>query len=201
MVFTYLHDNAKAGSGGYVKENCNLNFAVQVPLRYTQSNQTGKMYAILHISKMVNKGVDLFIETDSMYVISSLTERLFTNEDQGYTRVSNRALIQETANALRSRLGATSFKWVKGHAGHIKNKNADKLAAEGAALTATDTLESKTAQWDASINLSTLTQKLAYATSRERKMDTYQERSQTEELMNQTTNAFEDVFGREISNT
>ena len=126
-------EDAQAGSGIWYGENDPRNTAIRVPGK-VQSNQTGELYAILHVAKMTPKEAPIMIKSDSQYVIKGLTKNLTPWEDKGWIGTSNSELFKVTAAWLRSRNSTTSFKWVKGHDGEIGNEEADKLAAEGALL-------------------------------------------------------------------
>ncbi|KAG1844908.1 hypothetical protein C8R48DRAFT_617733, partial [Suillus tomentosus] len=108
-------------------------------------------------------------KTDSRYAINCLTKHLPTWEDNGWIGTANSEFIKATVYHLRRRSAQTSFEWIKGHNGLHGNKQADRLAKEGANKPLADEL-------DLSIpdnfnlqgeKLSKITQALAYKCIRE----------------------------------
>jgi len=89
-------EDAQAGSGIWYGENDPRNKALKVPGK-AQSNQTGELYAVLHVARTTPKEIPLLIKSDSEYVIEGLTKNLSRWEDKGWIGVSNNALFKATA--------------------------------------------------------------------------------------------------------
>jgi len=68
-------EDAQAGSGIWYGENNPRNKALKVPGK-AQSNQTGELYAVLHVARTTPKEIPLLIKSDSEYVIEGLTKNL-----------------------------------------------------------------------------------------------------------------------------
>jgi len=80
----------------------------------------------------------LLIETDSVYVINSLTKWIVGWKRNGWTNskrepVANRPAIEAIDAALRGR--DVEWRHVKGHAGHVLNEVCDLRAGQAAAAT------------------------------------------------------------------
>lgn len=107
------------------------------------------------------------------YHCSSLSSPVPTKtwEDQGWIGVQNAPFFQRAAYLLRRRTATTTFQWVKGHDGVEGNEQCDRLAKEGAAKPAPDTLDLKIPNTFnvQGAKLATLTQAKAYRGILERK--------------------------------
>ncbi|TFK78690.1 hypothetical protein K466DRAFT_613042, partial [Polyporus arcularius HHB13444] len=140
-------------------------------------------------------------ETDSMTTMNSLTRWKKQHEDSGYIFQKNAVLTRATIAQLRRRKVHTLFRWVKGHSGHHRNEEADKLAAIGAAkpvgdpidLTIPPTLRVSGAK------LSVMTQKMAYRAIRNLKDKHVDERPRTEANLNRITSGIQGAFGIQLS--
>jgi ribonuclease HI/exonuclease III len=174
-------DNARAGAGGYVEHNHELNFAVRVPAKFEQSNQTGELMAIKEACERLHTNTNAFIESDSRYAIESLTLLRERHEDDGYISIANKELIQETVKVIKSRQGLTAFLWVKGHSGHERNEGADEQANIGANRDPDEDNEQidDQSERDIGAKLSKMTQKVAYQGIREAKLRKYKPRPRT----------------------
>jgi ribonuclease HI len=80
----------------------------------------------------------LLIESDSVYVINSVTKWIVGWKRNGWTNskrepVANRAAIEAIDGALRGR--DVEWRYVKGHAGHVLNEVCDLRAGLAAAAT------------------------------------------------------------------
>jgi len=68
--------------------------------------------------------------SDSQYLVKGITEWVYNWEQRGWRRkggeVQNLALWKTLLSL--SRLGNIRWRWVRGHAGHVKNEYADHLA-------------------------------------------------------------------------
>ncbi|THU86901.1 hypothetical protein K435DRAFT_682707, partial [Dendrothele bispora CBS 962.96] len=148
----------------YIELNHSLNRSIKLPLYIAQSNQTGELVAAKMIANIAPPELELDIETDSKYVITVLNNSRKKNEDEGYITTAGKELVQSTVASFRQRRAMTCFGWVKGHAGHERNEEVDKLAKIGLTqhrahyinLTVPPSLCSTGAK------LNTITQSLAY---------------------------------------
>ena len=123
--------NAKAGSGAWYGENDPCNLSVRVAHK-EQSNQTGELVVVLMVVKNHPPNEDLHIISDSKYVIDGITKHAKKWEERGWIDVQHKDLFKCVIAWMRSRKGRTTMEWVKGHNGTRGNKEADRLAGEGA---------------------------------------------------------------------
>jgi exonuclease III/ribonuclease HI len=194
-------DCARAGAGVFVGTDSEYNRAIKVPQSVPQTNQTGELLAVAEVGKSLPKSADIFIEIDSTYAKNAATTLRQKMEDNGYIGTANREVIEHMIANLRSRTGATLFKWVKGHTGVHRNEGADHMAAMGA----------NQAEGEAKLpitppplrltgaRLSKLTQKLAYRAIRERKMRKYNARTRTISNLERVQLEIEDDFDRHVT--
>ncbi|MFT4295343.1 MAG: ribonuclease HI family protein [Micropruina sp.] len=96
------------------------------------TNNMGELTAVLDLLRQT-AGVDddLLVYCDSMYVINSLTKWMPNWKRKGWRKgdgkpVLNVEIMKELDAALAGR--RVRFEWVKGHAGHPLNEEADRLA-------------------------------------------------------------------------
>ncbi|KAG1728984.1 ribonuclease H-like protein [Suillus paluster] len=156
-------ENAKCGGGIWVGEDHPLNRAIRIP-GPDQSNQAGKLAAILVALQSVDPLTPLTIITDSQYVINGLTTHLKEWEDQGWIGITNSKLFQAMAYHLRRRSASTTFQWIKGHNGNHSNEGADQLANARTQKNDPDTINmSVPLEFDLQgAKLMSMTQQLAY---------------------------------------
>jgi ribonuclease HI len=164
-------EEARAGSGVWYGPEHVDNVSLRIPGE-NQSNQVAELIAVLYVLNKAAPFATLHINSDSRYVVDGLTKNLPTWEKRGWIGVTNKDLFKAIASHLRQRGAVTFLKWVKGHATSLGNKEADKLALEGAQKTTFDIV-------DLSINkkfnltgaqLSCMSQALAYTGIRELKV-------------------------------
>jgi ribonuclease HI len=172
------------------------NFAITVPKIYAQTNQTGEIMAIAEACKNIDPSNNLYIETDSKYAIQALITNQEKQDECGYIGGANWEIIQMTRARMQKRSGAIAMKWVKGHAGHDRNKGADQQAASGAQKTLQQRPNviriTKLPKYGA--RLETLTQSRAYHGIHEEKMRHYKCREQAVDMINKAQNEIEDLF-------
>jgi ribonuclease HI len=156
--------NATCGSGIWVSEDNPVNKVIRVP-GDKQSNQIGELAAVLVTLQTINPITPIKIITDSKYVIQGITTHLKTWEDTGWIGIDNAEMFKAIAYQLRRRPSPTTFKWIKGHQGHIGNEKADRLALTGALRSDPDNINTYVPRnFDIQgAKLSEITQKLAYA--------------------------------------
>jgi len=131
-------ENAAAGSGIFFDTDNPRNLRIRVPGDWPQTNQTGELLAIKAAVESVPDNRHLVIESDSLTMIKSLTNNKSAQEDRGYLDTDNAPLLKHTIALLRKRSARTTFLWVKGHSGHIRNEGADSQANDGAHLPLTE---------------------------------------------------------------
>ena len=131
---------ARAGARTYCDTDNSKTKAIKI-LRKAQTNQRGKLIAILTAIKSVKKGDELEIISDSKYSLKGIIEGIPKWTDEGWINMENKDIFQRIAYALDTRGAKTTFKWVKGHSGDKGNENADKKPEEGANKEKEDTID------------------------------------------------------------
>ncbi|KAL8747542.1 MAG: hypothetical protein Q9190_000581 [Brigantiaea leucoxantha] len=131
--------NAFAGVGVYFGpgDERNLSETLTGP---RQTNQRAELTAILRALEIVPKNRDVSIITDSKYAIDCVTVWHINWRKNGWKTsagkaVENKDLVESILSKIeeRARLKLqTAFEWIKGHANHPGNVEADRLANEGA---------------------------------------------------------------------
>lgn len=124
-------DTACAGSGIWYNDNNPRNTSLRVP-HTDQSNQTGKLYTILHTLQSTPPDRALLLKTDSMYVVLGITKHLKTWENQGWMYSKHAEFFKSIIAWTRYRSNTTKITWVKGHSDIKGNEEANKLAGAGA---------------------------------------------------------------------
>jgi ribonuclease HI len=105
-----------------------------------QTNQRAELTAIIRALDVVPRNRDVTIVTDSRYAIDCVTSWCITWRKNGWKNaagkaVENKDLIENILHKVEDRQGfkvQTKFEWIKGHANHAGNVEADKLAVDGA---------------------------------------------------------------------
>lgn len=101
------------------------------------TNNQGELTAVLDLLRQTaHLPDDLVVYCDSRYVIDSITKWMAGWKRKGWRKrdgkpVLNVALMQALDECMTSRRAAgrsVEFRWVKGHAGHLLNEAADRLA-------------------------------------------------------------------------
>lgn len=101
------------------------------------TNNLGELMAVLDLlQQTAHRRDDLHILCDSMYVINSITKWMPGWKRKGWKKgdgkpVLNVELMKAIDQAMAGR--EVRFEWVKGHAGHALNEEADRLANGAAA--------------------------------------------------------------------
>jgi len=124
-------EDAAAGSGTWYGANDPRNLSTRVA-HEKQSNQTGELMAVLEAIKNNPPEANLRIVSDSRYVIDGLTKHAEEWEAHNWADNQNGVFFKCITAWIRSRRGATTLRWTKGHNGCEGNEGADKLAGEGA---------------------------------------------------------------------
>ncbi|KAF8915000.1 hypothetical protein CPB85DRAFT_1180770, partial [Mucidula mucida] len=105
------------------------------------SNQLGEITRAYRASVIADKTEDLTMLSDSMTMISAITDHLQNNEDNGWIGVADQTAHKALVASLRERTGMTYLQWVKGHSGIAGNEEADKLATKGLTKEKADRVE------------------------------------------------------------
>lgn len=99
----------------------------------TTNNQMELTAAIMALEAL-EKPSKITIVTDSSYVKDGITKWIFAWKRNGWKTaakksVKNEELWKRLENATQ--IHDVSWEWIKGHAGHLENERADKLARNG----------------------------------------------------------------------
>ena len=122
-----LGNPGPAGWAWYVDEGC---WAAGGWAHAT--NNKAELTAVLDLlQQTAHLQDDLVVWCDSTYVINSVTKWMAGWKRRGWRKgdgqpVGNLEIIQALDAAMRGR--RVSFRWVKGHTGHVLNEAADRLA-------------------------------------------------------------------------
>jgi ribonuclease HI len=99
------------------------------------TNNRMEMTAVIRALNALIEPCEVVVCTDSRYVIDGMTKWVHGWQKKGWVNASkqpvrNADLWHELIDAcLRHRV---SWKWVRGHDGHVENERADKLASDAA---------------------------------------------------------------------
>ncbi len=126
-----LGNPGPAGWAWYVDESCWA--AGGWP---ESTNNRGELTALLELLRATaHTGEDLLVQTDSQYVINSVTKWMKGWKRRGWRKADGKPVLNDDLmKAIDAALvGRTvRFEWVKGHAGHPANERADDLARAAA---------------------------------------------------------------------
>ncbi|MGE3332074.1 MAG: ribonuclease HI [Rhodospirillaceae bacterium] len=96
----------------------------------TTNNRMEMMAVIQGLSKLT-RGCAVIVYTDSQYVLKGITEWIHGWKKKGWKTADKKPVknadLWQTLDAARLGHDVT-WKWVKGHAGHIENERVDMLA-------------------------------------------------------------------------
>lgn len=97
------------------------------------TNNIMELMAVIESLKAISKPFQIEITTDSKYVKNGITAWIYNWKRNGWKTASkkpvkNKELWIELDNLIQKH--NVSWKWVKGHSGHIENERADELANE-----------------------------------------------------------------------
>ena len=162
--------NSRCGSGVWFGQDDPRNRALRIP-GDAQSNQVGKIAAVIAALEMIPPYQPVKIYTDSKYVIEGLTTHLESWENDGWINIKNALLFRKAAHLMRHESAKTTMQWVKGHDGIQGNEGSDALAKQGANKRHPDPLNLEIlTEFDVQgAKLPTLTQATAYRGILERK--------------------------------
>ena len=97
------------------------------------TNNIMELMAVIESLKAISKPFEIVITTDSKYVKNGITSWIHNWKKNGWKTaakkpVKNKELWIELDHLIQKH--SVSWKWVKGHSGHIENERADELANE-----------------------------------------------------------------------
>ena len=97
------------------------------------TNNIMELMAVIESLKAISKPFQIEITTDSKYVKNGITSWIHNWKKNGWKTaakkpVKNKELWIELDHLIQKH--SVSWKWVKGHSGHIENERADELANE-----------------------------------------------------------------------
>ena len=97
------------------------------------TNNIMELMAVIESLKAISKPFEIVITTDSQYVKNGITSWIHNWKKNGWKTaakkpVKNKELWIELDHLIQKH--TVSWKWVKGHSGHIENERADELANE-----------------------------------------------------------------------
>ena len=97
------------------------------------TNNIMELMAVIESLKAISKPFEIVITTDSKYVKNGITSWIHNWKKNGWKTaakkpVKNKELWVELDHLIQKH--NISWKWVKGHSGHIENERADELANE-----------------------------------------------------------------------
>lgn len=135
----------RAGFGIFFSPDSPHNLSARLPGPH-QTNQRAELYAVLKALEYLHANpptpADVFILTDSSYVVKGLTEWVIRWEREGW-KTANRGEVvsrdlfkraKDMKDSLGERGTTVELTHVPGHAGVWGNEMADKLAVRGAWL-------------------------------------------------------------------
>ncbi|MDQ6960449.1 MAG: ribonuclease HI [Mariprofundaceae bacterium] len=98
------------------------------------TNQRMELQAAIESLKALKKKCHIAIHSDSKYVVQGMTEWIHGWKKNGWKNASKKPVankdLWEELDRLTARHDVT-WVWVKGHAGHPENEQADELARRG----------------------------------------------------------------------
>ncbi len=101
------------------------------------TNNMGELTAVLDLlQQTAHLDEDLHVICDSKYVINSITSWMPGWKRKGWRKKDGKPVLNvEIMQALDAAMEGrdVTFEWVKGHAGHALNEEADRLATSAAA--------------------------------------------------------------------
>jgi len=95
----------------------------------TTNNRMELLAVIRGLEALKFPGIKVIITSDSKYVIEAVDQAwLFSWEKKGWKKVKNPDLWKRFLELYRRH--HITFKWIRGHAGHIENERCDELAVQ-----------------------------------------------------------------------
>ncbi len=98
------------------------------------TNNRMELTAAIHALESLTRSCEVCVVTDSVYVAKGISEWLPNWVKRGWKTASKQPVknvdLWQRLEAARLR-HQVEWKWVKGHAGHVENERADRLANKG----------------------------------------------------------------------
>ena len=97
------------------------------------TNNIMELMAVIESLKAISEPFEIEITTDSKYVKNGITSWIHNWKRNGWKTASKKPVKNKELWVELDRLiqkHNVSWKWVKGHSGHIENERADELANE-----------------------------------------------------------------------
>jgi ribonuclease HI len=99
------------------------------------TNNRMEMMAVIKGLNALTEACEVHVHTDSRYVIDGMTKWIQGWQKKGWINASkqpvrNADLWHDLIEAARRH--RISWNWVRGHAGHVENERADRLASDAA---------------------------------------------------------------------
>ena len=129
VVHTDGGASGNPGPGGYgtILEWGGLRKELTAGYRLTTNNRMELLAVIVALEAMKRDGTEVWIVSDSKYVIDSVVKGwVFNWEKKAFKDKKNPDLWKRFLKAYRRH--SVRFDWVKGHAGNPMNERADQLA-------------------------------------------------------------------------
>jgi len=132
-VFTDGSSRGNPGPGGYgaVLISGAHRKEISQGFRLTTNNRMELLAVIVSLESLKNQGVGVLVTTDSKYVVDAVEKKwVFGWEKKAFKDKANPDLWKRFLLIYRKH--EVSFKWVKGHNGHVENEICDQLAVNAA---------------------------------------------------------------------
>ena len=130
-LFTDGACSGNPGPGGYgvILRYGNHEKELSGGFKKTTNNRMELMAVIKGLEALKSDGWNVIITTDSKYVIEAISQRwLFGWEKKGWKKVKNPDLWKRFLELYRKH--HITFRWIKGHDGHMENERCDELAVQ-----------------------------------------------------------------------
>jgi ribonuclease HI len=135
-IYTDGAAKGNPGPGGYgtILETADKKHRKELSKGYklTTNNRMELLAVIVGLESLKKKSL-VTVWSDSKYVVDSVEKGwVFSWEKKGFKDRINTDLWVRFLKVYR--LHVVQFKWIKGHAGHIENERADRLAVEASEM-------------------------------------------------------------------
>ncbi len=129
FLFTDGACSGNPGPGGYglILKSGKHEKELSEGFALTTNNRMELMAVIKGLEALKFSNSHVIVVSDSKYVVDAVKQGwLFAWEKKGWKNVKNPDLWQRFLQLYRKH--KVTFKWIKGHAGHIENERCDELA-------------------------------------------------------------------------